>query len=670
MKYLLIPCAPGLALLAGWLFLIAPGVDAADKPPAKIPVLLDTDIGDDIDDAFALALVLQSPEVDLRGVTTVFGDAHTRALLVCRLLHEVGRDDIPVASGSPPRVRPEIRGQFQYGLRPCFRKRPVREPAVEFLYQELKAHPGKLTLLAVGPLTNVSRLLRKHPDCKPWIKRIVLMGGAVRVGYKNKPPVEVEWNIKCDIKAAQTVFRSGVPLVVAPLDATTALKLKEARRSRLFAAGTALTWQLQALYQLWDQPTPTLFDPVAAALCFEEKFCTLEPLRLEVDDRGFTRPVKGKPNARVATSIRREEFLSWLVKRLAPAKAKPARKMKPLNVSDPVAQGGMPHRVHVSEDFEPDIERRWWLCGKLETKNVPPGSRRACRGVLTNDFDDLMGDARAMYTAVIFNPVPGPPMGRHTRLSFRYWLKGTDRLRVQIYSLTNGYHRCLTLTKLPQEKWQAAAVDMTRARRPNGSGGPLSENERIDDIQFYTDPAAELIIDDIVLYDAALPKEKRPFPERILFTGWFDTGRQGQEWPGDFAIVAKEKPLTWKAARSVLNSRQKIPWIRLHLRGPRPLGKITQLFFRYHLTKADHMRVLLVNRTVKDAHVIAVKGLTRGKWLEATLDFSQDSRRADGSTGKPRQGEQVDEIQFLLPRGAELLVEDVLLYEPGHSRER
>ena len=70
--------------------------------------------------------------------------------------------------------------------------------------------------------------------------------------------------------------------------------------------------------------------------------------------------------------------------------------------------------------------------------------------MLTHDFDDLLGNAKAMYTAVIFNPVPGPPMGKNPRLSFRYWLKGTDTLRVQIYSLTNGYHRHLVLTGLPQ----------------------------------------------------------------------------------------------------------------------------------------------------------------------------------------------------------------------------
>src|SRR6186997_219715 len=118
------------------------------------------------------------------------------------------------------------------------------------------------------------------------------------------------------------------------------------------------------------------------------------------------------------------------------------------------------------------------MSGKAETKNVPHGSTRACRGVLTHDFDDLLGDPRAMYTAVVFNPVPGPPMGPNTRLSFRYWLKGTGSLRVQIYSLTNGYHRHLVLTGLPQERWEAATVDMTQCRRPDGTGGPLAEDER------------------------------------------------------------------------------------------------------------------------------------------------------------------------------------------------
>src|SRR5438045_2746972 len=93
-------------------------------PQRKVPILLDTDIGDDLDDALALALTLQSPEIDLRGVTTVAGDAHTRALIVCRLLHAVGREDVPVAAGSEAFAVHHFRGQMQYGLRPCFRKRP------------------------------------------------------------------------------------------------------------------------------------------------------------------------------------------------------------------------------------------------------------------------------------------------------------------------------------------------------------------------------------------------------------------------------------------------------------------------------------------------------------------------------------------------------------------
>jgi inosine-uridine nucleoside N-ribohydrolase len=296
--------------------------DSRAAPPARIPLLLDTDIGTDLDDAFALALVLASPELELRAVTTVNGDAYTRARVVCRFLHAVGRGEVPVAAGRPAREPPDRTGQFPYGLQPGVPKIPERQSAVEILYDELKARPGAHTLLAIGPLTNVAELLARHPDCKPWIKRIVLMGGALRVGYSDKPPVEAEWNIRSDIPAARVVFASGIPLVVAPLDATTNLKLEEPFRRQIFAAGTAVGRQLQTLHALSENPTPVLYDPVAVALCFEERFCRMEELRFHVDDKGFTRQVEGKPNARVATTIRREEFLHWYVQRLAPGPSK------------------------------------------------------------------------------------------------------------------------------------------------------------------------------------------------------------------------------------------------------------------------------------------------------------------------------------------------------------
>src|SRR5262249_54775745 len=119
---------------------------------------------------------------------------------------------------------------------------------------------------------------------------------------------------------------------------------------------------------------------------------------------------------------------------------------------------------------------------------------------------------------------------------------------------------------------------------PDGTGGPLAETERIDDIQFYADPRADIIIDDMVLYDAAPPEEKRPFPKNVHFTGTFDSGKQGKEWPGTFDI--DKKGYFGNAAKSVPNGAQG-SWIRLHLRGERPLGDATQLFFRYHLAGAD-----------------------------------------------------------------------------------
>lgn len=290
---------------------------AALLPAGRIPVILDTDIGTDIDDALALALALSSPEIELRGVTTVSADAYTRALIACRFLERTGHGAIPVAAGRPRREKPQTKEQYSYGLEGDFRKRPVPELAVEFLYQRLKAEPGRLTLVTIGDLTNAANLLAAHPEAKPWIRQIVLMGGAVRVGYNGRPPASWEWNIHSDIQSAKAVFSSGVPLVVAPLDATTTVKLEAPLRERIFGSGLPLGRELAALYKLWGRPTPTLFDPVAVTLVFNRSFCGMEKLRLEVDGGGVTREAAGPANADVALTIRREEFLNWYTGRIA-----------------------------------------------------------------------------------------------------------------------------------------------------------------------------------------------------------------------------------------------------------------------------------------------------------------------------------------------------------------
>jgi hypothetical protein len=266
---------------------------------------------------------------------------------------------------------------------------------------------------------------------------------------------------------------------------------------------------------------------------------------------------------------------------------------------------------------------------------------------LCRDFDDKQGIRGSTYRAVIFNPVPGPPMGPNTRLSFRYWLKGADRLRVQLYSLSNGYHRQLVLGDAKQGQWQEATVDMTTMRRPDGSGGALAADERIDDIQFYVDPAAELLIDDIVLYDDA-ESEAAAFPRRFLFTGWFDTGRQGGEWPGDFEIVPHQPPLKWKTAQAVETPDKQARSIRVDLRGPRPLGDRVTLRFRYHLSGAQSMEVE-VGRTL-----LMLSQLKQDTWSETTIEAAPAAK-------------SIDQLVFRVPSAARLLVDDVLLYEPDSA---
>ncbi|GIW80130.1 MAG: hypothetical protein KatS3mg105_1937 [Gemmatales bacterium] len=633
-----------------------------DAQTVKIPVILDTDIGTDVDDAFALALAVASPELDLVAVTTCADQGEDRAYLACRFLTQVGVKSIPVAVGQPPQPKYGLDWQIQYRRHPAaiFNRtlKPVKMSAVDLLRQKLNERPGTITLVCLGPLTNVARLLQKDPDVKKQIKRIVLMGGSLAVGYGGKKRPEPEWNIKSDIASAQVVFAAGVPLTVIPLDATVSVQLAKAQRKRLFDAHNALTFQVQNLYELWDKETPTLFDPVAVAATFSEKYLSMKNLRLEVTDQGMTQRIDGKPNARVALSIDADAFITWYVDRLRAA-GEPVLPQPPKNRTQLVDDGGFPTRVHAWEDYETDIEKRWWMCGKLETKDVPPGGRRCCRAVLTQDFDARMGDTKAMYRAVIFNPVPGPPMGGNTRLRFRYKLVGTDTLRVQLYSLTNGYHRYLSVSGLPTKRWQTATVDMTAMRRPDGSGGPLSANERIDDIQFYIDPRAELLIDDIVLYEAAGPNEKRAFPQRILYSAGFDTGKKGVHWLGDFDIIKHAKPRTWRTARSVIRQSDGMPWLRFDLKGSRLLHPKTELFFRYRLSKGEQVSVELRGGKGEVLRARVGVALKTDAWEESTIRFTELADKVEN------QPVFVDEIRFLLPRGAEMQLDDILLYVPG-----
>jgi Inosine-uridine preferring nucleoside hydrolase len=612
----------------------------ADAEPT--PVILDLPLGSDIDAAFALAYALASPDIDVRGITTVGDQTDERAWIACRFLTHSGSKKIPVAAGAEPQPKLGIDWQIQYRRHPApiFNRtqKPEKESAVEWLHRMLKDEKVKPTIAATGPLTNIARLLKEQPADAKRIERIVIVG--------------TERNILVDVAAARAVLRSDIPLRVVSSDAAHSVRLDPVRRDDLFAVHSPLTHQLQTLYELWDHANPGLGAAIAVEAVRPGPRLMVDDARLEVVDLAMLRKIDGNANAEVVIKVDRLAFVRKLCADIKD-KAETTLPRNPKNLAKFIDRGAFPAKVHVAENFDTDIEKRWWMSGKVDTKDVPPGGVRCLRGVLTQDFDDRQGNMKTSYRAVVFNPVPGPPMGKNTRLAFRYKLIGTDQLRVQIYSLTNGYHRYLSVRDLPEKSWQSGAIDMTEMCRPDGSGGPLSENERIDDIQFYVDPRAQVLIDDVVLYDAAAADEKRPFPKRILYTAWFDTGKHGKEWLGDFEIVDHQAPRTGKAAKSVPHKDEGGEWIRLDLKGLRRLGDVVAVDFKHLVTGSDTLRVELRHRGSGKTWMRDLTDLPRDRWSASTARFDIGP-----------SAEFADEVRFLATPGQTVTVDDVLVYEP------
>ena len=283
--------------------------------------MIDTDIGDDIDDAFALGLAVSSPELEILGVTTAWGDTSLRAQLAERLLIEAGQSCIPVAVGIPTQSKtPFTQAKWAEGG-PASKPHPQ---AVAFILRQIAQHPGEITLVAIGPLTNLAAAIERDPATFRKVQRVVLMGGSIRRGYDDlgytpdRGP-QPEYNIVCDISAAQKLFSSGVPIAMMPLDSTQ-LKLDEIKRAILFGAGTPLTDALTLLYHEWGQQTPTLFDVMAVAYVVEPKLCPMEPLHIEVDKEGYSRPTGGPVNASVCLDSDPERFFHFVLPRLMSGK--------------------------------------------------------------------------------------------------------------------------------------------------------------------------------------------------------------------------------------------------------------------------------------------------------------------------------------------------------------
>lgn len=306
------------------ILLISPAIVCHAQSPQALSsaapekIIIDTDIGDDIDDAFAVALALRSPELQILGISTTFGDTETRAKLIDRLLGEVGRSDIPVAIGNSTTSAGTFT-QRRYAEGGHF-ARKTHPRAIDFILGQIRRNPGEITLVAIGPLVNVGALIDADAQTFRKLRRVVLMGGSVErgygdLGYSKPHGPDAEWNIKNDIPSAQKLFASGVPIVMMPLDSTQ-LKLDEVKRTAIFQAGTPITDALTLLYHEWGQDTPTLFDPMTIAFILDPGLCPVKPMHIVVDDKGFTRAEGGTPNAQVCMDSNPDTFFHFYIPRV------------------------------------------------------------------------------------------------------------------------------------------------------------------------------------------------------------------------------------------------------------------------------------------------------------------------------------------------------------------
>jgi inosine-uridine nucleoside N-ribohydrolase len=283
---------------------------AAGKPGAPIPVILDTDIGDDIDDTWALVQLLKSPQFDLKLVTTTYGKAEYRAKLIAKLLTAAGRTDVPVGLGAGG--RDGSGGQQAWVQEYKLSEYPkLEQDGVKALVDTVNASQAPITIIAIGPLNTLAAALERDPGIAAKV-RLAAMQGSVRKGYNNNAKPDAEYNVKVNVPAAQKVFAAPWrEALITPLDTCGLVTLSGKRFETLRASKDPLTQTLLENYRIWAKKkdvselkgSSVLFDTVAVYLANPgpKPLVELESLQIAVTPAGMTVVDPGGKKMEVAT---------------------------------------------------------------------------------------------------------------------------------------------------------------------------------------------------------------------------------------------------------------------------------------------------------------------------------------------------------------------------------
>lgn len=264
----------------------------------KIPVILDTDIGGDIDDTWALAMMLKSPELDVKLVVSDTGDTQYRSEILAKMLEVAGRADVPVGVGTSFDSRrrypqsPWVEG-YDLGSYPG----AVHEDGVAAIIDTIMGSAEPVTLICIGPVPNIAEALEREPRIAERAK-FVGMHGSVRRGYGGRAEPSAECNVVNHVDSCQKVFTAAWDMTITPLDTCGVVRLTGDKYGAVRDCQDPVIQALIENYQIWaasgegkpnpDTESSVLFDTVAIYLAFSDELLTMEQLGIRVTDDGYT----------------------------------------------------------------------------------------------------------------------------------------------------------------------------------------------------------------------------------------------------------------------------------------------------------------------------------------------------------------------------------------------